>query len=135
MTDIMKLICTWPWHLTNNLFNGQTNGSANPRIVATESNTEIKPNLQKLHTVWTTSLLSYVNEAEYLGLQLDSKLTFNKHIDCIFKKANLALAFIRWNTHKKDQDWCMPHLSLLFILQCSNPAKCFSSNPIMLKFT
>ena len=46
-------------------------------------------------------ILSHVHEAKYLvGLLLDSKLTFNKHIDCICKKLhNSALAFVRINTH------------------------------------
>ena len=50
---------------------------------------------QKLNPTYRnhTQLLSYVNEAKYLGLLLDNKLTFNKHIDCICKKANSALAF------------------------------------------
>ena len=34
-------------------------------------------------------------------LTFDSRLTFNKHIECICKRANLALAFIRINTQRK----------------------------------
>ena len=68
----------------------------------TESNTEIKPNLQKLH---------FLNEwsYKYLGLLLDSKLTFNKHINCICKKANSTLAFNIRNTYFCQQK-IIPHL-------------------------
>ena len=36
-----------------------------------------------------------VTEAKYLGITLDSKLTFNKHIDVICKKANSVLSLLR----------------------------------------
>ena len=36
-----------------------------------------------------------VAEAKYLGITLDSKLTFNKHIDVICKKANSVLSLLR----------------------------------------
>ena len=39
--------------------------------------------------------LENVNEAKYLGIVIDSKLNFNKHIDSVCKKANSALAFLR----------------------------------------
>ena len=38
-----------------------------------------------------------VAEAKYLGITLDSKLTFNKHIDVICKKANSVLSLLRRN--------------------------------------
>ena len=38
------------------------------------------------------SSISKIN-LQALGLTLDSKLTFNKHIECICKRANSALAF------------------------------------------
>ena len=60
-----------------------------------KGNTEIKSNLQKLYIVWATTILIKVP----IGLLLDSKLTFNKHIDCICKEANLVLAFVGRNTH------------------------------------
>ena len=41
--------------------------------------------------------LQNVSEARYLGVTIDSKLSFNKHTDVICKKANSALAFLRRN--------------------------------------
>jgi len=43
--------------------------------------------------------LNQVQEAKYLGLTLDRRLTFNKHNECICKRANSALAFVRRNIH------------------------------------
>ena len=40
-----------------------------------------------------------MTEAKYLGLTLDTRLNFNKHIDIICKKANAALGFIMRNTY------------------------------------
>jgi len=38
--------------------------------------------------------LNQVQETKYLGLMLDSRLTFNEYIECICKKANSTLALI-----------------------------------------
>lgn len=41
--------------------------------------------------------LASVNSAKYLGVIIDSKLSFNEHVDSTCKKANSALAFLRRN--------------------------------------
>ena len=41
--------------------------------------------------------LRIVNEAKFLGVSLDSKLNFNKHIETTCKKANGVLAFLKRN--------------------------------------
>ena len=44
--------------------------------------------------------LAPVAKAKYLGVTLDSTLSFNFHIDSICKKANSVLSFIRRNLRK-----------------------------------
>ena len=46
--------------------------------------------------------LPCVAEAKYLGITLDSKLTFNKHIDVTCKKANSVLSLLRRNLHNSQ---------------------------------
>ena len=41
--------------------------------------------------------LQNVNEVRYLGIVIDSKLTFNTLIDSVCKKANGALSFLKRN--------------------------------------
>ena len=45
------------------------------------------------------SKLKQVTDAKYLGVIIDSKLSFNKHADMICKKANSTLAFLRRNLY------------------------------------
>jgi len=45
-------------------------------------------------------VLNLVPSAKYLGITIDSKLTFNEHVDNICKKANSTRAFISRNTKK-----------------------------------
>ena len=67
-------------------------------------------------------ILEQVNCAKYLGIYIDSKLTFNTHVDAIVKKANSTRAFLARNiprccrkikqmayTTKSDQLWNMLH--------------------------
>ncbi len=42
--------------------------------------------------------LGVVNTAKYLGVTLDTKLTFNNHINSICSKANHTRAFLQHNT-------------------------------------
>jgi len=46
--------------------------------------------------------LALVNSAKYLGVVIDSKLSFNEHIDSTCKKANSSLAFLhrKKNLHR-----------------------------------
>ena len=50
--------------------------------------------------------LRIADEAKYLGVLLDSKLNFNKHIETICKKANGVLAFLKRNLYN-----CNPQIS------------------------
>ena len=43
--------------------------------------------------------LRIVNEAKCLGVLLDSKLNFNRHIKTMCKKANGVLAFLKRNLY------------------------------------
>ena len=47
--------------------------------------------------------LRIVNAAKYLGVLLDSKLNFNRHIETICKKANGVLAFLKRNLYSCNQ--------------------------------
>ena len=42
-------------------------------------------------------ILEQVNRAKYLGIYIDSKLTFSTHDDAIVKKANSTHAFLARN--------------------------------------
>ena len=44
-------------------------------------------------------ILTHVSKTKYLGLTLDQHLSFNKHINTIWKKASASLSFVRHNTH------------------------------------
>jgi len=41
--------------------------------------------------------LQNVNETKYLGIIIDSKLNFNRHIDLVCKRANNTLSFLKRN--------------------------------------
>lgn len=43
------------------------------------------------------TVLTKVNSAKYLGLNISSKLSWNNHVDCITKRATQSLNFIRRN--------------------------------------
>ena len=52
--------------------------------------------IQASYCLYNHKLLC-IAEAKYLGITLDSKLTFNKHVDVICKKANSVLFLLRRN--------------------------------------
>ena len=54
-------------------------------------------NLLASHYTLHKQQLSSVHSAKYLGVTIDSKLSFNEHVDSTCKKANSALAFLRRN--------------------------------------
>ena len=51
------------------------------------------------------------NTAKHLGVNINSKLSWNHHVDAITKKANSTLAFLRCNTSN-----CMPKTSQSILL-------------------
>ena len=56
----------------------------------------LKQIIKKLFLLYDEPLKS-VNEARYLGVMIDSKLTFNTHVNLVCKKANNTLSFLRRN--------------------------------------
>ena len=49
--------------------------------------------------------LAIVNETKYLGVVIDSKLTFNTQVNSVSKRANTALSFLRGkiSIHAKER--------------------------------
>ena len=58
----------------------------------------LKPQCETSYILYN-SKLKQVTDAKYLGVIIDSKLSFNKHVDMICKKANSTLAFLRRNLY------------------------------------
>ena len=56
----------------------------------------LKQIIKKLYLLYDEPL-KCVNEARYLGVMIDSKLTFNTHVNLVCKKANNTLSFLRRN--------------------------------------
>ena len=52
----------------------------------------LKPQCETSYILYNNKL-KQVTDAKYLGVIIDSKLSFNKHVDVICKKANSTLAF------------------------------------------
>ena len=57
----------------------------------------LKSNPITSHYILHNQQLTPVHSAKYLGVTIDSKLSFNDHVDSTCKKANSALAFLRRN--------------------------------------
>ena len=58
----------------------------------------LKPQSETSYILYN-SKLKQVIDAKYLGVIIDSKLSFNKHIDMTCKKANSTLSFLRRNLY------------------------------------
>ena len=69
--------------------------------------------------------LNPVANAKYLGINFDSKLTFNHHVDTVCQKANNTLAFLRRNLkhcHQRVKLDAYKTILLLFVLPILNYA-------------
>ena len=62
----------------------------------------LKPQSEAIYTL-NNNQLKQVTDAKYLGVIIDSKLSFNKHIDLTCKKANNTLSFLRSNLYHCHQ--------------------------------
>ena len=56
----------------------------------------LKPVTPNYYTLYGKHLKG-ITEAKYLGVTIECKLSFTKHIDIVCRKANSTLAFIWWN--------------------------------------
>ena len=87
-------------------------------LQAWESTWLMRFNASKCHVVQVTSkrkpfpatystihgqFLKTVNSAKYLGVQLDTKISFNNHVDAITRKANRTRAFFSQNLSHSSQ--------------------------------
>ena len=89
LNDDLRKISNWvfQWKMS---FNPDVNKQAQEVVFSRKTKSNIHPPL-----VFSNNIVSQANSSKHLGITLDFKLTFEKHLLNVFKKVNKTIGLLR----------------------------------------